>query len=136
MARKDPAAVAAKWATGLGNATEAIKAGVNGVTQAPGVSAARQKDLWAQQVAASKDKWASRTAAVPLSDWQQAMVNKGVPRIAQGAQEAQPKMQEFMNKLLPYIDSQVNALPPRGTLEQNINRATQLMRGMAKFSAK
>lgn len=136
MATKDPTAIAAKWATNLGNATQSITDGVNSVTVAPGQAAARQKDVWAQNVAASKDKWASRTAAVPLATWQQDMITKGVPRIAQGAQASQDKMQAFMAKALPYISAQVQALPPRGTLEQNLNRMTQFVRGMSKFSAK
>jgi hypothetical protein len=135
MAVKDPTKVAEKWATGMSQAGPAITDGINAVTTAPGVAAARQKDLWANQVVASKDKWASRTAAVPLSDWQQAAITKGVPRIASGAQAAQPKYAQFMTKLLPYIESQKNALPPRGNLEQNLARMTQFVRGMAKFSA-
>lgn len=135
MAAKDPTKVAEKWATGMSQAGQAITDGINAVTTAPGVAAARQKELWANQVVANKDKWASRTAAVPLSEWQQAAITKGVPRIAQGAQAAQPKYTQFMTKLLPYIESQKNALPPRGNLEQNLQRMTQFVRGMAKFSA-
>jgi hypothetical protein len=136
MATKDPSQVAAKWANNLSNATTAITDGVNAVTVAPGQAAARQKEVWVQNVTASKDKWASRTAAVPLTSWQQDMITKGVPRIAQGAQGAQDKMAAFMGKALPYIAAQVQALPPRGTLEQNLNRMTQFVRGMAKFSGK
>lgn len=136
MATKDPAAVAAKWAQGLSGAAQAITDGVNAVTVAPGQAAARQKDLWATNTAASKDKWASNTAAVPVDEWRQSMISKGVPRIASGAQAAEPKMAQFMGKLLPYINSQVNGLPARGNLEQNINRMTAFIRGMSKFSAK
>lgn len=132
---QDPSAVAAKWAQNLGGATQRITDGVNAVTTAPGQAAARQKALWAQNVAASQDKWAARTAAVPLSDWQQAIIQKGVPRIASGATAAQPKFATFMGKLLPYIDSQVRALPARGNLEANITRMTTFVRGMSKFSS-
>ena len=133
MAR-DPNAVAAKWAQNLSAAGPSIQAGVEAVTTPPGQAAARQVDAYAAGVVAAKQKWARNTAAVPLSDWQQATIQKGVPRIASGAQAAQPKMQQFMQKLLPFIDAKVNALPPRGNLEQNITRATKFMRDMSTFS--
>lgn len=134
MAVKDPAQVAAKWAQNLGAATQNIQSGVQAVTVAPGQAAARQADVWAQNVAAAKSKWASRTAAVSLPTWQAAMLNKGIPRVAQGATAAQPKMQAAMQKLLPAIQASVNSLPPRGNLQQNIARAVQHMNNMAKFS--
>ena len=121
------------WAQRLAGSTERITQGVQSVTTAPGQAAARQKAVWSQNVQASQDKWASRVAGVSLPDWQQSMVQKGIPRIAQGATAAQPKMAEFMAQLLPHIQSQVSALPPRGNIDANINRMTQFVRGMAKF---
>lgn len=125
---------AAKWASNLGASTSRIQAGVQAVTVAPGQSAARQKALWVQKVAASQNKWATNVAAVSLASWQNDTINKGIPRIASGATAAQPKMQQFMGRLLPYISNQVNALPARGDLEQNINRMTTFVRGMSKFA--
>lgn len=133
MANVTPDQAAAAWASRLASSTERITQGVQGVTTAPGQAAARQKAVWAQQVAASQDKWASRVAAVSLPDWQQAMVQKGIPRVASGAQAAQPKFAAFMTQLLPHINSTVAGLPARGTLDQNINRMTQFVRGMSTF---
>lgn len=124
---------AAAWAQRLAASTDRITRGVAGVTTAPGQAAARQKAVWAQNVQASQDKWASRVAAVPLADWQQAMTQKGVQRVASGAQAAQPKMEAFMSQLLPHINSGLGALPPRGTLDQNIGRMTNWVRHMANF---
>lgn len=128
--------IAAKWAQNLSGATQAITDGVNGVTTAPGLAAARQKDVYVANVTASAGKWATNVAAVTLPAWQQAMITKGVPRIASGAQAAQPKFTNFMNQLLPHIATVKSQLPARGGLEQNINRATAMIRGMAKFQAK
>lgn len=133
MARLTPEQVAARWASGLSAATDHIQQGINSVTVAPGQAAARQKDVWASNVAASKDKFARNVAGVSLQEWQQAAITKGVPRIASGAQAAQPKFATFMGKLLPYIAQQVSALPPRGNLEQNIARMGAFARGMANF---
>ena len=61
------------------------------------------------------------------------MTTKGIPRIATGAQTAQPKFAQFMGKLLPYIATQKASLPARGTLDQNIARMTAFVQGMSKF---
>ena len=133
MAQRDPAAVAARWSQNLGAATHKITDGVNAVQVPPGQAAARQSALWASQVAAAQQKWAARTAAVSLQSWQQATITKGVPRVATGATAAEPKMQAFMTKLLPYIATQRSQLPARGNLQQNIARATAWIQAMAKF---
>lgn len=131
---KDPTQVAADWAQRLGASGQKITSGVQGVTVAPGQAAARQKQVWVQNTTTAADKWASRTAAVPLSDWQQAMVSKGVPRIATGAAAAQGKFASFMGQLLPFQQRGLSQLPPRGDLGANINRMTQWVQYMATFS--
>lgn len=133
MALPTPQEASAAWAQRLAGSTDRINRGVQGVTTAPGQAAARQKAVWAQNVQAAQDKWASRVASVSLPDWQQAMATKGVPRIAQGAQAAQPKMEAFMGQLLPHIQAGLGSLPARGTLDQNIGRATQWIRHMSNF---
>lgn len=131
---KDPQAIAQKWAQNLAGSTTSITDGVNSVTVAPGMAAARQVTVWAQNTAAAQQKWAARTAAVSLQSWQQSMTTKGIPRIGQGATAAEPKMAAVMTKLMPYIASQKAALPPRGNLQQNIARMTAFVTGMSKFS--
>lgn len=128
-----PDQIGAKWAQNLGQSTQRIQDGVNAVTVAPGQAAARQKGAWQQNTIAAADKWARNTAAVTREDWQRAMIEKAVPRIAQGATAAQPKFVTFMGKLLPHIDSVKSSLPPRGNLDANIARSTAFIRGMAKF---
>ena len=132
---QDPSTVAQRWATRLSGATAEITAGVNAVQQAPGIAAARQKDVWVQNVAAARDKWATRVASVTKEQWQTAMLNKGVPRIATGSQAAIPKMQDFLTQFLPYVErgaAQVNQMP-RGTVEQGIARAVAQIRHNAAF---
>ncbi|HVD03180.1 MAG TPA: hypothetical protein VNF75_03470 [Candidatus Dormibacteraeota bacterium] len=134
MTTQTPDQVAANWAARLASSTSKITAGVQGVTTSPGQAAARQQAAYVQNVQANAAKWAARTAAVPLNTWQQDTINKGIPRIATGATAAIPKFTQVMTSLLPYIQSQVNALPARGTLDQNIARMTSFVQGMAKYS--
>lgn len=128
-----PDAAAAAWASRLAASTQKITDGVNSVTIAPGQAAARQADVWLQNTQAAQAKWKARVAAVPLSEWQSMMTQKGIPRIAAGATAAQPKFQSFMVQFLPYVAAGRNALPARGTLDQNIQRAVAMMRHNAAF---
>lgn len=135
MAAKDPAAVAAKWAQNLGSATQHIQAGVDAVQTAPGQKAAAQKNLWLQQLQANADKWARNVSAVSLTDWQQAMRDKGIARIGTGAQAAIPKMTSFLGQFLPHVESvaqQVRAMP-KGGLANAEARVLAQMRGNAAF---
>jgi hypothetical protein len=128
--------VAARWAQNMGSSTAKWKAGVDGVTVAPGQAAARQADVWANNVVASKGKWATNVASVSLQDWKDAMINKGGARIGSGAQAAQGKFADFMTQLLPRIDQVKSALPARGGLDANINRMVAFSRGMAAWQYK
>lgn len=128
-----PEQAAARWAAGLAGAGQKITDGVNAVTVSPGALAARQKAAYLQNVTAAADKWARTVAAVPLQEWQTAMIQKGAPRIASGAAAAQPKFAAFMGKLLPFIATGRAQLPPRGNFDQNLTRLTAWARYMHGF---
>lgn len=135
MARVTPEQMASRWAQRLGGATEAITAGVRGVTVAPGQAAARQRAAWLARVQQSADKWATNVARVSLAEWQQKMLDVGVPRIAQGAQANQDKMARFAQEFLPHLDrgvAQVKGMP-KVTLEDSVNRAVAMIRHNASF---
>ena len=124
----DPTAAAKKWSDRLSQAASdgTIQAGIQSVTVAPGQTAARQKQVWAQNTAAAVDRWATNTAAVSLPEWQQAMTAKALPRIGAGASAAEPKMAQFLGKLLPVINNAKANLPARGTFQQNLQRANAM----------
>lgn len=82
MAIPTPQAAAAKWAQALAGASDRIQAGVQSVTTSPGAAAARQKAVYVAQVQAKADKWAANVGKVSTADWQQAVIQKGIPRIA------------------------------------------------------
>ncbi|MGH3571171.1 MAG: hypothetical protein ACRDUW_04980 [Pseudonocardiaceae bacterium] len=136
--RMDPTAATAKWVNNLSNSTTAIKDGVMGVQTAPGAAAAAKAATWLARIQASVDKWKTNVGAVSLGDWQQAMINVGLPRIATGAQAKQGKYASFAAKFFPYLESgvrQVKAMP-KMNLNDGIQRAVFMIQHNAKFSNK
>lgn len=133
MPQTDPNAVAKRWSDNLSGATAKIQAGIEAVTVPPGQLAARQKPAYVAGVNANQDKWATNVAKVSTADWQAASINVGLPRIATGAQAAEPKMVTFMTKLLPYVNAGRTTLPPRGNLAQNKARVLAWIDYMAAF---
>lgn len=135
MAKLTPQEAAEKWARNLSGSTEAIRAGVNRVSEAPGVSAARQRQLWLARVQASQEKWARNVSRVSLSDWQQSMNDVGIARVAQGAQAKQGKMASFMAEFLPHVEAGARAVRamPKGGVEEGIARAAAMIRHNAQF---
>lgn len=131
------ATVATRWANGMSGSADKIKQGVQGVTESPTAKAAQSLDrmLAGIQRAIQSGKMAAKLNAVTLAAWQQAMIDKGVLRVASGATAAKPKFQAFMQEFLPYLEQgrQQLASMPRGDLETNINRATTMMRWNANF---
>jgi hypothetical protein len=136
MAKAIPSAeqMGAGWAAGLQGAGAKVERGVRGVTEAPGLAAARAADLWQRRLmeARTKQKFATNVAAIPLATWQQNMVTLGIPRMAQAASVKSPKYIRAMQRIRPILEqvtAQVRAMP-KGGLEAGIARATAQMRGM------
>lgn len=135
MTTLTPQQISDKWKSNLSAATTSITAGVNGVTQAPGQKAAASADFWLARVTAAKQKYATNVGKVTLQQWKDAMLNVGVPRIAQGASANQGKVTDFMTKFLPFLASGVASLPPKGDLSQNIQRAVAMMTYTAGYTS-
>lgn len=133
--RSTPEAAVSKWLTNLGSATDRMTAGAQRVTKAPGQAAAAAADKWLQKVTAAKAKFAANVGAVSLADWQNAYINVGIPRVAQGAQAKQNKVLAFQQQFLPYLQRGVQTIDamPSTTLEDGIARATAMIRYNSKF---
>lgn len=138
MAAKDPTTVAQLWAQRLSASTNEIQAGVQAVTTAPGARAAAAVDTWLARIQASRDKWVRNVQAVSLSSWQQAMIQKGIPRISSGATAAVPKMTAFMSQWLPFAEQGAQTVRnmPNATLQDGINRAVAQITHNAQFQYK
>jgi len=128
------------WSSRLGAATERIRMGVEKVTEAPGAKAAAAADKMRVNILKSLDegRWQAEVARVPLSEWKEKMLSKGVPRVRAGAEAAKPEMKAFATELFGHIESQQAKLKdmPSVSLEDNINRMTTFVRGMADFTWK
>lgn len=138
MARNhDPAAIADRWAKGMGGAAETIRQGVMQVTVAPTEKAAAAAERYSMGVqrAVTNGKFQAGLRRVTLGEWQRAMVEKGANRVASGAVAAKPKMQSFMEQLMPHVEAGQRKLEtmPRGDLQQNIARMITNVEHMAQF---
>lgn len=137
MARVTPAEAAQKLSRRLQAATADITKGINAVTEAPGIKAAASAELMLARLIETVQSgvWAEAVSAVSLQDWKTAAINKGVPRIAQGIQTAEPKLIRFYTQLLPAVDAAVAKVQnmPNLTLEDRIARSAAYQREMANF---
>lgn len=135
MARMDPAAAAQKYVERTASATRAYTDGVNSVSEAPGPKAAAQAQVATQNYsqAITSGRWAAKLNAVSLAEWKAASINKGAQRYASGTAAAASKMQRAFQTLFPHIQQVRASLPPRGTKEQNMQRALQFMQGMSQY---
>jgi hypothetical protein len=134
---RSPADIARKWQRNLSGSVESIRSGVAAVDQSPTEKAAARSDqyLIGVQNAVDSGKYQAGLRSVSLEQWKQAMLDKGVPRIASGAAAGEPKMQAFLQEFLPYVEQGQRMLDnmPRGSLAENIARSTAMIEHLANF---
>jgi|TARA_B100001059_G_scaffold88039_1_gene86468 hypothetical protein len=126
----------AKWVQRTQAASGDYVSGINRVTEAPGILAARQSDAYMQGVQNAMNKWKRNVAAVTLDQWKDQAINVGAGRIAAGVNAAQEKTLRATERNFANIDSALSGLPPRGTFEQNIQRMTQFVTKLHQESNK
>ncbi|GAI70129.1 unnamed protein product, partial [marine sediment metagenome] len=118
-------------------ATEDVRKGIDRVTENPCEKAAAKQDKMLTNLTSSvqSGKWAAGLKRVSLEDWKHKARDIGVNRIAAGIDGSKEKVVAFAEKLLPHIDRQKSkiAAMPDVTLDDNINRMTSFIRGMAEF---
>ena len=140
MARLTPAEYQEKHARRLKGAVEDMRLGVEKVTESPTAKAASKKDKMRTNLnkAIDSGKWERGLKRVTLEEWKTQMIEKGVGRVAAGIDGAAAKVTAFAAELLPFQDGLKGSIGkmPDVTLEDNINRMTTFIRGMAKFTRK
>lgn len=138
MSKLTPAEFQEKHARRLKGAIADMEKGVNAVTSAPTLAAAAKKDKMRSGINAAIDsgKWERGLKRVTLEEWKSKMIAKGLGRVAAGIDAAAQKVIDFASELLPYQDTLKAAIKkmPDVSLEDNINRMTTFIRGMAKFT--
>lgn len=131
-----PEEYAEKWARRLKGSTEDIRRGVDKVSVAPGIAAAKAQDLMLRKLTESIQSglWANRVSGVSLEDWKKAFTDLGINRIAAGVDAATPKQAAMASKLLAAVEAAANKANamPKGTIEDSIARMTTFVREMNK----
>jgi len=135
MART-PEQIADKHIRNLSASLEDIRAGVQAVTEAPGLKAAKSREKWLQRTRESADKWEENVASVPLDSWQRSTIEKGVDRIPQGAAASRQKQIQFHTQLQAFrrnsVEPELSRLPDT-TLENRLQRMMVNARRMSEF---
>lgn len=135
MPKMSPEAAKQKWLNRLSAATTEIQEGVSRVTQSPGQAAVAKRDKWRQNVMSAEEKWVRNTGRVSAEQWKEAMINVGVPRIAQGAQQKQGKYEAFAQQFFPHLErgqAAIKAMPDT-TFEERVQRSIRMMRHNRDF---
>lgn len=137
MAKLTPVQAADKLIRRLSAATTDIRAGIESVKENPMEKAAASEDKMRAGVneAIDSGKWKRGLLRVTLPEWKKAMLEKGVPRIAAGAEASRGKIEAFYAEFLPYVETVQAEIAkmPDVTLEDSIARAVHSMRRFAEF---
>jgi len=126
-----------KWKNRLTGDIQAVKDGIDRVTENPMAKAAAKEDKWFAnlQRAKSQGRFKRGLMSVSLDEWKAKARDVGADRIPAGAAAAEGKMKTFYGKLLSYeagLQKQVNAMPDT-TIQDSIARATAWINGMSNF---
>lgn len=132
----DPTQATNKWVSRMQAASAEITAGVQAVTEAPGIAAAKAANVWITRIQASKAKWERNVAAVTLEQWKTAMIERGIPAINAGVTAKSGNYLAYAQKAYPYIATGVNHVKnmPKGTIAQSIARASYFIEYMSKYT--
>jgi hypothetical protein len=135
--RLTPQEAAEKHARRTKAGTQDMARGVANVAVNPAAQAISKKaklvNNWNE--AMNSGKWERGMKTVTLDSWKEAMINKGVPRVAAGIDASLPKTTQFFAELLPFqndLSKKIENLPDL-TIEDSINRAATWIRGMGNF---
>src|SRR5437660_6363253 len=101
----DAAKAAQRWAERMQSAGERVREGVMSTDKDPIQLAISRASTWQANVSSSKamERYKAGLGRSSKSAWQQGMIDKGIPAMANGARVAQPKVQAFLSSFLPFL---------------------------------
>lgn len=126
---KNSQQMAATWAQNYGASGQAMTRGVQNPTRDPTTAAIGQQNTMVANwnAAVTSGRWAAGLQAAGLQGWQQGMINKTIPQLAQRAQVGAAHVQAFLAAWLPAVQSQVQQLPARADYATNKQRMNTLL---------
>lgn len=132
--------VADKWASRTAAAGPDYAKGIANTQVNPMELAAAAKDKWLAniQAAAAAGRFEDGLRKVSPQAWKEKAMKKGAPRIAEGVNQAKPRMVTFLNGFLP-AQEQVTAQTKQmasTTFEDRVQRAVQQMRGTRELKGR
>lgn len=127
-----PSEWAEKQGTRLKAALPEMQAGIERVTEAPGIAAAKAKDKMRQNLLKKLDDgtWEKNVAKVTVSEWKDAIITKGLPRIASGIDGARAKVTKFADQFGKHIDTAaatIDAMPTLNIQQSGAKMMAQMM---------
>lgn len=138
---KNPQKSLEKWQRNMGQAAEAMRDGIAGVTESPNAKAADSADKYARNVAeaVSSGKFARRNREVTLSDWKQAATDKGVANMQNGVRALGARAKRAITDQLAKaqaISQQIAGMPnvTEADAEARMLTAMRLMRQTGRDS--
>jgi len=128
------------WQGKLKGAIPDIRSAIEKLTENPLQKAKSNKEKlkanWIKAI--DEGRWDRALDKWTLEQWKAQFLNKGIPNISTGVDNATLKMNDFFKKLLEYEKAQLPAINKlsTATLEDAIKKMSEWVRTMAKFRYK
>lgn len=100
---KTPQQVAEKWARNYSNSAKDFEDAINALTVSPMEQAIKQGERYIANVRAAYEakRWEKGLRRVNFDEWKKKTIKLGKSRMAEGAVEAKPKVEKFMDFWMP-----------------------------------
>lgn len=134
MPIKEARTSSAKWGRNYAAAGDSVRDGVRRVTESPGERANRVSAEWQRKMSLpeTREAYEEGNRSYTLADWQNAMINKGIPNMQSGATIGQQRWERWYASVMNEVQQAVDSLPPRGSEAQNYERSRQMGIAMKK----